>query len=40
MDDKGRRKKKDTKAMDEKTESVLLEAEIIARWSEKPFYIS
>lgn len=39
MDDKGQKKKKDAVIVDKETESVLQEAEIVARWNKKPFYI-
>ncbi len=40
MDVKEKRKKKVVKVRSEEIESVLMDAEIVARWSEKPFYVS
>ncbi len=39
MDDDGQ-KKKDSEATDKEAKRVLQEAEIVARWNKKPFYIS
>ena len=39
MDSKKQKKKKDAVIVDKETESILQEAEIVARWSKKPFYI-
>lgn len=40
MDDRGQKKKKDAKVLDKEAERILQEAEIIARWDKKPFYVS
>jgi hypothetical protein len=40
MDNKGREKKKNPEALSEEAKGILKQAEIMARWSRKPFYIS